>query len=113
MSGNIAKCPSQVPKELGEIFKMLILSDQQSEPISPFKITKEIEGDGASQGLRYLLHKLHTLIMTFCCFLVSFCNILHKISALMDMTYSCLEVMLGGRALAHECLLVAEARGSR
>lgn len=63
MSGNIAKCPSQVPKELGEIFKMLILSDQQSEPISPFKITKEIEGDGASQGLRYLLHKLHTLIM--------------------------------------------------
>lgn len=63
MSGNIAKCPSQVPKELGGIFKMLILSDQQSEPISPFKITKEIEGDGASQGLRYLLHKLHTLIM--------------------------------------------------
>lgn len=42
---------------------MLILSDQQSEPISPFKITKEIEGDGASQGLRYLLHKLYTLIM--------------------------------------------------
>lgn len=39
MSGNIAKCPSQVPKELGGIFKMLILSDQQSEPISPFKIT--------------------------------------------------------------------------
>lgn len=63
MSGNIVKCPSQVPKELGGIFKMLILSDQQSEPISPFKITKEIEGDGASQGLRYLLHKLHTLIM--------------------------------------------------
>lgn len=63
MSGNIVKCPSQVPKELGDIFKMLILSDQQSEPISPFKITKEIEGDGASQGLRYLLHKLHTLIM--------------------------------------------------
>lgn len=63
MSENIAKCPSQVPKELGGIFKMLILSDQQSEPISPFKITKEIEGDGASQGLRYLLHKLHTLIM--------------------------------------------------
>lgn len=63
MSGNIAKCPSQVPKELGGIFKMLILSDQQSEPISPFKITKEIEGDGASQGLRYLLHKLYTLIM--------------------------------------------------